>query len=175
MSVRKVSRRHTAGPLSSKAVALTVIGAAVIVVLVFVIRDFYLRPHAGVNCADGPHPVIDMRDFTTQYWTYSAKLEANIAGKAHASGEIDPKIVAQVSQSLQESNEFRKYVVAGYNSCAITPSEYRQLEAQFKTLENLAQRIDLVMLKPSLSQQDKTLLSALITQYGDLARRTNPR
>jgi hypothetical protein len=155
----------------SKTVAIIVIVAALFLVAIFVVRDLFLRPARIVNCADGSHPAIDMREFATQYWAYSAKLEASVADKAKVSTEFDPKVLEQASEGLLEAREFRKYLVAGYNSCAITRGQYSQFGTRFHALDSLAQGINELLSKPSLSQEEKTRLAALVGQYGDLARR----
>jgi hypothetical protein len=155
---------------NAKTVAVVAIGAVLALVLVFVARDVWLHTQPIVHCSDGSHPTIDIRDFTTQYWAYSVKLEATVADKAKASTELDPKLLAQLSEAVQEANEFRKYVVAGYNSCAITPVQYAQLSERFRTLDSLAREIDSLVSRPSLSSGENKKLAGLISQYGDLAK-----
>lgn len=155
---------------SSKTVAIVVIGAAVLVTGVLVARDFLLRRPSMVYCPDGSHPSIDLRDFTTQYWTYSVKLEASVADRAKVSTELDPKTLEHVSEALQETREFRKYVVAGYNSCAITQAQYGQFDTRFRALDALAREINTLLSKPALTQEESTQLAGLIRQYGDLAK-----
>jgi hypothetical protein len=155
---------------SSKTVATLGICAAALVACLLIARDFVLRRPSIVSCLDGSHPAIDIRDFTTQYWTYSVKLEANVADKAKVSTELDPKTLEQVSEALQEGREFRKYVVAGYNSCAITQAQYGQFETRFRALDALAREINTLLSKPALPQQESTKLAVLIRQYGDLAK-----
>jgi hypothetical protein len=154
---------------NSKTVSTIAIVAALLVIVVFVVRDLFLRPAKIVNCADGSHPTIDMREFTTQYWAYSAKLEANV-DKTKVSAELDPKVLAQVSQGLQEAREFRKYVVAGYNSCAITQVQYAQFGTRSHALDSLAREIDALLSKSSLSREEKPKLVGLVGQYSDLAK-----
>jgi hypothetical protein len=154
---------------NSKTVATIAIAATLLAIVLFLGRDFLLGRGHVAPCADGPHPTIDMREFTTEYWAYSAKLDANVAGKAKLSTELDPKVLSQVSQGLQEAREFRKYVVAGYNACAITQAQYAQFGSRFNALDSLAQEINALLLKPALSQEEKTRVAMLVAQYGDLA------
>lgn len=156
---------------NSKTVTTVAVVALLLALVLYVGRDLLLSRGRVVHCADGSHPTIDMRDFATQYWAYSAKLEANVADKVKVSTELDPKVLAQVSQGLQAAREFRKYVVAGYNSCAITQAQYAQFGTRFYALESLAQEIDALISKPSLSQEEKARVASLVGQYGDLARK----
>lgn len=155
---------------NSKTVAIFAIAAALVAILIFVASNVWSHRQTIVTCPDSPHPTIDIRDFTTQYWAYSAKLEVSIADKAKGSAQLDPKVLEQVSQALQETREFRKYVVAGYNSCAITQAQYGQLETRFRALDALAREINTLLSKPALSQEETTKVAGLIGQYGDLAR-----
>ena len=155
---------------NAKTVAVLAIGAIVVLAVLFVARDLWLRSQPMVHCADGSHPTIDMREFTTQYWAYSVKLEATVANKGKVSTELDPKTLAQVSEALQEANEFRKYVVAGYNSCAITAVQYAQLGERFRALDSVAREINSLISQPSLSPDESKKLAGLIGQYGELAR-----
>jgi hypothetical protein len=155
---------------SAKTVAIFAIAAAVLVTLVIVIRDILLRQPRTVHCPDGSHPTIDIRDFTTQYWAYSVKLEANVTDTAKVSAELDPQELEQLSEALQRAREFRKYIVAGYNSCAITQSQYAQFGARFNALDALAREINTLISKSPLSQGENTKVARLIGQYLDLAR-----
>ncbi|MGO8791975.1 MAG: hypothetical protein ACLQVL_31945 [Terriglobia bacterium] len=155
---------------NSKSVAIVAIAAVAVVIMIFVARDLYLRHPKIVSCPDGPHPTVDIRDFTTQYWAYSVKLDASIADKAKVSTQLDPKLLAQVSDALQEARELRQFVVAGYNSCAITQPQYAQIEARFHAMDGLAREINELLSKPSISREGSTKLAGLISQYGDLAR-----
>jgi hypothetical protein len=155
---------------SSKTVAIVAIGASVLVIGVLVVSDLLLRRPPVVYCPDGSHPAIDLRDFTTRYWTYSVKLEASVADRAKVSTELDPQTLEQVSEALQGTREFRKYVVAGYNSCAITQAQYGQFETRFHALDALAREINTLLSKPDLTQEESTQLAGLIRQYGELAK-----
>jgi hypothetical protein len=160
---------------NSKTVAIVAIAAVVVLGFGLVARDLFLGHQKTVSCPDGPHPTIDIRDFTTQYWAYSAKLEASVADKTKVSAELDPRVLAQISDALQAAREFRKYLVAGYNSCAITPAQYAQFGTRFNALDELAREINTLISNPSLSQDEKGKLAGLISQYGDLVRQLGSR
>ena len=83
--------------------------------------DLYQKRMVCVACSDGKHCRIDMRDFVTTHSVYSVELEATLGRRKDFSGrlKIDPVQLTSLSESLQRANEFRKYLVAGYNSCAI--------------------------------------------------------
>lgn len=154
---------------NAKTVAAGAIAAVLALAVIIVTRDLWLRSQT-VHCSDGSHPKIDMRDFMTKYWAYSVRLEATVADKAKVSTQLDPKLLAQVSDTLQEANEFRKYVVAGYNSCAIPAARYAQLGERFRTLDSLAREINALVSKPALSPDESKDLADLISRYSDLIR-----
>jgi hypothetical protein len=150
---------------NSRVLGLAVIGAIVLLSVIIVGRDLFLRTAKTINCDDGPRKIIDIRDFTTQYWAYSVEFEAKLSDKASLTSKVDPKQFQQLSESLQQANEFRKYLVAGYNSCAVSKAQYLQFGAKFQTLDSLSRQIDAIVGKPQLSENDKTQLALLIERY----------
>jgi len=52
-----------------------------------------------MDCAEGPHPLIDATEFQTQYWTYSIKLEASVADKVKLGGELAPNRSSRAMRS----------------------------------------------------------------------------
>src|SRR2546427_54 len=120
---------------NTKIVVLAAIAAGVLIVLVLLARDLWLNPKT-ITCSDGPRRTIDTRDFNSKYWAYSVEFEASVADKAKFSGKLDPVQLQQLSEAMQSANEFRKYVVHGYNACAIGEARYDQYGSQFQTLDN---------------------------------------
>jgi hypothetical protein len=147
-----------------------VIAASVLIVLILVARDLWLNPKT-ITCSDGARRTVDTREFNTKYWAYSVEFQASVADKARFSGKLNPVQFQQLSEAMQSANEFRKYVVAGYNACAITGAQYDQYGARFQTLDGLSREIDTFAKKPSLSAQDQSLLGELTKQYVEIARK----
>jgi len=141
------------------------------VILVLVGRDVIFKKNAALDCGDGSRRTIDIRDFTTQYSAYSLELEASIAEKGKLSTKITPVQLQQLSEAMQSAREFRKFLVAGYNSCAVTKAQYGQYGARFQALDNLAREMNELAAKPSLPQTETTKLAALISQYGELSKK----
>jgi hypothetical protein len=152
----------------AKTVLLAAIAAASLLVLALVGRDVYLKRQETLDCGDGPRRRIDIRDFTTQYSAYSVELEGSIGDKTKISMKLTPQQLQQLSDALQSAQEFRKYVVAGYDSCAINKTQYGKFGSRFQALDSLAHEIDALTAKPSLTQEEKTKLAALIDQYREL-------
>lgn len=144
------------------------IAAAIAVVVIWVVWD---RGHwREFNCEDGPRRTIDTREFATRYSAHSLELEATFKDSAKVGTKVAPVQLQQLSEALQNSQEFRKYVVNGYNSCAITKAQYAEYGTKFQALDSLAREINQLAGSPSLSPEQSKNLSTLIVQYADLAR-----
>ena len=154
-----------------KVVSVVAISAAIIVLAIVVGRDFLLRRGGTHDCGDGPRPTIDMRDFTTQYSSYSVELEGTLNDKAKISTKVTPVQLQQLSEATQNANEFRKFVVAGYNSCAVTREQYARIGQRFQTLDGLAREVNQLAGSASLSPEQSKNLTVLVAQYTDLARK----
>jgi hypothetical protein len=155
---------------NAKVVSLAGIGAAVLIILVVIGRDILIGRHPSLDCGDGARRSIDIRDFTTQYSGYSVELEASIGGKARLSTKLNPVQLQELSEATQNTREFRKYVVAGYNSCAITKVQYGLYGAKFQALDSVARQINELVSKPSLPQSEAQNLTDLIKQYSELVK-----
>lgn len=160
---------------NAKTVSMVVIVAGVVLGSVFIARDLLLRRHGVFDCGDGPRRTIDLRDFATEYSAYSLELGASIADKVKISTKLRPVQLQQLSEAMQSANEFRKYVVAGYNSCAITRVQYAQDGERFQAMDGVAREINGLLAKPSLSQQESSSLAGLIDEYGKLAAQASSR
>jgi len=156
---------------NAKVVSLAAIAAIILVIAILVGRDLLLRRQKCFDCGDGQRCSIDVRDFTTKYSAYSLELEASVADKAKISTKLNPVQLQQLSEAMQSARDFRHYVVAGYNSCAVSKAQYNQFGARFQALDNLAREINALAERSSLSADESAKLAALIGQYGDLAHK----
>jgi len=150
-------------------VTITVGGIIVFLVVLWVAWDLWNRHPRSFNCGDGQRFTIDTRDFATKYSAYSLQLEASLNGRAKVSVKLDPVQQEKLSEAIQSANEFRKYVVAGFNSCAVNTSQYVRVGARFQALDSLAHQIDGLLAKSPLTAAESASVSKLITQYSDLA------
>ncbi len=155
---------------NTRTVVLVVLGVVLVVALGFFGRDFFLSRSGPIDCGNGVRHPIDIRDFTTQYWAYSGEFEASIADKGKLSGKLDPHQLQAVSDASQQMNEFRKYVVAGFNSCAITKQQYSELGSRFQQLDNVSRRIDGLAGSPNPADSDKAQLGKLVDEYVALSQ-----
>jgi hypothetical protein len=156
----------------AKSISTTAICVVVLLtIFVLVGRDLWLRRSETLTCDDGTRKRIDIRDFTTQYSAYSIQLEATVAGRGRLATKLNPIQLQQVSEATQNAQDFRKFVVAGFNSCAITKAQYAQLGGRFQTLDSLAREINDIAAHSSISTNDKAKLTALIEQYAQVARK----
>ena len=156
---------------NTRTVLLAALGAGFVLRLVFVGRDLFRASPKTIECDDGSRQTIDIRDFVTQYSAYSVEFEATMGAKAKFSGKLDPVQLQQLSESLQHANEFRKFLVAGYNSCAITKAQYAQYGTRFQAMDGLSRQIDSMVSKPELAGTDRATLEDLVQQYIELSQR----
>lgn len=103
---------------------------ALVVIIVIVALSFLAfvfigrwRQSRSLACDDGERQTIDMNDFATHYFSYGMEWQAEIKDEAKFAGKLAPVQLQQMSDSLQSANEFRKTLVAAYNSCAIKKAD----------------------------------------------------
>jgi len=132
--------------------------------------DLWIRHQRCFDCGDGQRCTIDARQFATQYSAYSLQLEATLNDKQKLSAKLDPVELNKLSEAMQNANEFRKYVVNGFNSCAVSKAQYEKLGRRFQALDSMAREISELAAKPSLSSDEQAKLAGLITEYGTTAR-----
>ncbi len=146
------------------------IAALILIFILLLARDLYLKTQKEIICDDGIRRTIDIRDFTTTYWAYSIELEATVKDKTRLSGRLKPQQLQSLSESLQQANEIRKFIVAGFNACAITKVQYLHYGAQFQTLDNLGRQIDNLIKSKTISDADRNTLTNLVQQYIQLTK-----
>jgi hypothetical protein len=156
---------------NTKTISLAAIAAALVIFVIVVSRDMILqRPHE-FECGDGPRRTIDIRDFRTKYSGYSVELAANVQDKAKVSTKVAPVQLQQLTEALQNAQEFRKFVVAGYDSCGITKTQYSEYGARFQALDALAREVNQLTGSSSFSAEQSKNLATLIVQFAELARK----
>jgi hypothetical protein len=158
---------------NAKTISIAAIAGVIAVIVILLARDIFLRRQQEFECGDGPRRTIDIRDFTTHYSGYSIQLESTVMDKASISTKVTPVQLQQLSEALQNAQEFRKFVVAGYNSCAITKTEYGNYAAKFQALDAVAREINQLTGSASLSTEQTKNLTSLIDQFADLARKAS--
>ena len=154
---------------NARTIWLVVIGAVVLLAIVWVGRDLFLSRAGDIECDDGRRKTIDIRDFITQYSAYSVELEGAVSDKK-LTAKLNPVQLQQLSESLQHANEFRKYLVAGYNACAVSKKQYAGYGATFQAMDSLSRQINTTLAKPELSAQERTELGNLVKQYINLSQ-----
>jgi hypothetical protein len=154
---------------NSKTIWLVSIGAAVLLVIVWVGRDLFLFIPRDPQCDDGPRKSIDIRDFITHYSAYSVEFEA-VVNEKKLTAKLNPVQLQQLSESLQHANEFRKFLVAGYNACAMSKKQYTEYGATFQAMDSLSRQINTISAKSELNAQESTELRNLVKQYVTLSQ-----
>lgn len=156
---------------NARTVWLFGLAAGVLVLLVWAGRDYFLTGGKEIQCSDGPRRTIDLRNFRTQYSAYSVEFEGSIADKGKFGGKISPVQLQQLSESLQQANEFRKWLVAGYNSCAITRAGFEEYGKVFQSIDSVAREIDRLSGKTGLTEAETAALRSLVDQFITLSQR----
>jgi hypothetical protein len=151
--------------MSKTVFGMAVTLALVIVAALFLGRDLLLRQGSAIQCPDGPRRTIDIRAFEVTYSSYSVAFEAKITDRGELSGKVDPVQLMALSDAAQQAAEFRKLLVAGYNSCAISSAQFSTAGARFQVLDGLAREIDRMSKRPGLSQDERTRLASLAEEY----------
>jgi hypothetical protein len=151
-----------------KAVLIALIAAALVIAAMFILG----RRHQArvVSCSDGPRQTIDMSDFETRYSGYSLQFQASIQDAGKFEGKISPIQLQQISDSLQSANEFRKLLVAGYDSCAVSSTQYSQYATRYQALDGLARQIVFLADHAQISAKEKTKLAEMTEQYIESSR-----
>src|SRR5689334_2172486 len=115
--------------------------------------------------------MIDTREFETKYWAYNIQLEAMLSEKQKLTGKFEPKQLEQLSESLKQANEFRKFLVHSFNACALSKTDYLGYEAKFMQLDALARQINELASHRNVSAADKEQLRMLSQQYAEVSSR----
>lgn len=160
---------------NARAIAIAAILAFTILTIVWIYRPQPTKPLGYVSCPDGSsRPLIDAAKFDTQYWAYSIKLEAGISERTKISTVLEPKVLQQLSEALQQGNEFRKWLVNSYNACAIPQKEYDDYGVSFQGMDNAARNLQEAIEKGVHTAADRASISALAKTYVQLAQGLRP-
>jgi hypothetical protein len=155
---------------NTKTISIAAISGVIVVIVILLGRDMFLKRQSHFECGDGPRRTIDIRDFATRYSGYSVELESTVMDKAKFSTKVAPVQLQQLTEALQNAQEFRKFVVAGYNSCGMTKAQYSEYGVRFQALDALAREINQLTGSPTRSPEQDKNLASLIVQFTELAR-----
>jgi hypothetical protein len=150
---------------TNRFVLFVVLGGIALFALLFIGRDWLLLRGSNVPCADGSRRTIDLRSFETEYSAYALKLEAKVSTQGSFSGQLNPVQIQQLSEAAQQAAEFRKWLVASYNACAVTREGYAAAGVRFQTLDGLARRIDALATQAKPTEADRATLARLTAEY----------
>ena len=140
------------------------IAAVVVCVTVWFGSDLRQKFGGTIACPDGPHGRIDLRDFVMQYSLWSVTFEAEAQGKGKIATALEPRQAQQLSEAVQQAGEFRKYVVAGYNACAISREQYARFGSALQNLDSLERQIGQLSSKTGETAEDRRQLQQLVAE-----------
>jgi hypothetical protein len=148
---------------NTRIIIIASIAAIFLIAVVWLTTNLILKHGGSIDCGQGDNRrSIDLRDFTTQYWAYSVEFEASLADRGKLSAKLEPKQLQQLSEAMQQGQEFRKFLVAGYNACAITKTQYANFGAKFQALDGLARQINELSGREPF---EKLRLALVVKQY----------
>jgi hypothetical protein len=146
------------------------IGGVVLCFVIWVRWDLTQKPGPTITCPDGSHGRIDLCDFVRQYSQWSVTFEAEAQGKGKIATALEPRAAQQLSEAVQQAVEFRKYVVAGWNACAISRDQYARFGALFQNLDSLERQIGQLTDNTRSSPDDQSSIQQLITEVVDVSK-----
>ena len=153
---------------NTRITAIVAIAAVLFIAVVWLLQDYIQKHGENFDCGNGDlRRTIDLRDFTTRYWAYAVEFEASVADRGKVAARLEPRQLQQLSEAMQQGREFRQFVVAGYNACAMTKSQYADYGVKFQALDGLARQIDTLA---GQEPGDKTRLAELVHQYITLSQ-----
>ncbi len=141
----------------------------VLLVFAFLARDFWFRSPHRTTCPDGPHDTMDLRDFSTRYFAYGIKFEAQMGTQGRLALNLDPVQLQQLSEHVQQASEFRKLLVAGYNSCIFTSAQFARFAITFQNLDHLERELVAVAQRPTPTPTDREHIAELLSQIRSTA------
>ena len=136
------------------------IGAALVAFLAVLYVGWHLAVHASrrVECADGARWTIDLSYFHSPNWAYRGSLELKDRDRGLKVG-LDPVVLATLSESAQMARDARLFLVASYNSCALSKADYARLSARNDELAGLERMIDRHLRVPASHPADAAELA----------------
>jgi hypothetical protein len=93
-----------------------------------------------------------------------------LANKAKVAAVLEPRQFQQLSEAMQQGNEFRKWLVNSYNACAVTPSKYEDYGVKFQGMDDAARNIQEMLDKGIQTDAERETLTGLLNTYVQLVR-----
>ena len=136
------------------------------------IRIYAEPPPTRIQCPDGDHINIDLKQLTIRYDASSFAGTLSSLGVLSGRLEIAPTKLQEASVATQQWNEFLKGLVAGYNSCAITRQQYAEGVMQiYPRLKSDAAELETIRKRIAAGQKaDEKRIGSLVDSYYDKLR-----
>ena len=153
---------------NTRTVLVSAVVAVVALAGMWLGRDLLLGTSGEITCDDGQRRTIDLREFTTRYWAYSVEFAATLQDAGKLEGKLAPQRIHALNDAQLQANEFRKYLVAGFNACALSKAQYADYGVQFQALDAVARQIDGALGRTTLGTAERERLDGLVTEYSNL-------
>ncbi|MEI9476544.1 MAG: hypothetical protein WCO26_08210 [Deltaproteobacteria bacterium] len=155
---------------STLKIVLLFIISVILLVVVYLVFDYWKGRPRTIHCEDGERQTIDYRDLQVKYSGNKISLEVEVMDKLKLRSEIDPKVLQTAYESTQNWDQFLKGLVVGYNSCAISKKDYALILQRYKKIEEITKSLSQILRRNLLTQLDVETAKQLIEQYSSTAR-----
>ncbi len=153
---------------SSVKIALIVVTGITLLVVLYLLLDFWKYRPRAIQCDDGERQAIDYRDIQLKYSENKISLNVEVMNKLKLRPEIDPQVMQTAVESTQGWDQFLKGRVAGFNSCAVSKDDYALILQRYKSMEDISKNLSQLLQKSTLTQQDVEAVTQLIKHYSSL-------
>ena len=155
---------------STLKIVLLFIISVILLVVVYLVFDYWKGRPRTIHCEDGERQTIDYRDLQVKYSGNKISLEVEVMDKLKLRSEIDPKVLQTAYESTQNWDQFLKGLVVGYNSCAVSKKDYALILQRYKKIEEITKSLSQILRRNLLTQLDVETAKQLIEQYSSTAR-----
>lgn len=149
---------------------LIIVVSFTLLAVAYLALDYWKNRPRSIDCDDGERQTIDYRDLQIKYSGNKISIEIEVLDKLKLRPEIDPKVLQSAYESTQNWDQFLKGLVVGYNSCAISKTDYAVILQRYKIMEETSKNLSQLLRKSPLTQQDLETAKRLIQQYSSTSQ-----
>lgn len=162
---------------STAKIIYPIIASLTLIVLVYLVMDFWKHRPRTIQCSDGERQTTDYRDLQLEYSSKKISLiEIELMDELKVRLlELDPKVLQRAFESTQGWDQFLKGLVTGYNSCAVSKADYALILQRYKAMEDIATNLSKLLQRKTLTGQELESAKQLINQYHALSRNLFPQ
>lgn len=142
---------------------VTLIGFAAAILLAGGVLAFKWADRTGdtFDCGDGLRRRTDIGDFVTKYSGYAVQFEGEIHDQGKIAASLGDTHLRAINEAVEMRREMLKFVIAGYNACAVSRQKFATLIPLFQTMDGLEKRISAL----AVAGSNGPALNAVIQEY----------